>query len=260
MKDKMSDYKKEHKMLVNEMKDKHKDVRDHQGYNRFCEMSDDERALAIDDLEKLEKISEWCDMTPEERDDFKKEHHDIAMEFKEKHHDALDRMKEKHDLSPRLKEMIMTKYDISDERLDQIKMKYKEKYGELTDEKKSELEIKFKDHMSSIKVKMSDEHKSAIHDRLAEMKIFKAELREKSSEMIDEEKQELRAQFIEKAKDMQLAWISPRIQMNAGVDASEIECRVGFNLVMKASNGVPMCLKADTAIKMIEKGIAVPAI
>ena len=47
--------------------------------------------------------------------------------------------------------------------------------------------------------------------------------------------------------------------MTAGVDAAEVECREGFSLVMKASNGVPMCLKADTALKMIEKGIAVPA-
>jgi hypothetical protein len=169
-------------------------------------------------------------------------------------------MKEKHDLSPRLKEMIMEKHDIYDERLEEIKMKYVEKYGDLTDEKKSELTMNFKDHMSSIKVKMSDEHKSAIHDRLAEMKVFKAELREKSSEMNDEEKQELRAQFIEEAKNMQLAWISPRVQMNAGVDVSDIECREGFSLVMKASNGVPICLKADSALKMIEKGIAVPAI
>jgi len=30
-------------------------------------------------------------------------------------------------------------------------------------------------------------------------------------------------------------------------------------LVMKASNGVPICLKADTALRMIDKGIAVPA-
>jgi hypothetical protein len=59
---------------------------------------------------------------------------------------------------------------------------------------------------------------------------------------------------------MQLAWISPRHQMNAGVDAAEIECREGFSLVMKESNGVAMCLKADTALKMIERGIAVPAI
>ena len=69
----------------------------------------------------------------------------------------------------------------------------------------------------------------------------------------------LREQFIEKAKEMQLAWISPRVQMNAGVDASEIECREGYSLVMKESNGVPMCLTADTALRMIEKGIAVPA-
>jgi len=28
---------------------------------------------------------------------------------------------------------------------------------------------------------------------------------------------------------------------------------------MKASNGMPMCLKSNTALKLIEKGIAVPA-
>jgi len=28
---------------------------------------------------------------------------------------------------------------------------------------------------------------------------------------------------------------------------------------MKASNGVAMCLKADTALKMIDRGLAVPA-
>ena len=108
-------------------------------------------------------------------------------------------------------------------------------------------------------VKISDERKSAIHDRLAEMKAFKADLREKSSDLTVEEKQELRAQFIEKAKDMQLAWINPRVQMTAGIDAAEVECREGFSLVMKASNGVAMCLKADTALKMIDRGQVVPA-
>ena len=77
--------------------------------------------------------------------------------------------------------------------------------------------------------------------------------------MTDEEKQELGAEFIEKAKSMQLAWISPRTQMTAGVDSAEVECREGFSLVMKASNGVAMCLKADTAFKMIDRGLVVPA-
>ena len=43
--------------------------------------------------------------------------------------------------------------------------------------------------------------------------------------MTDKEKQELRSEFIERAKDMQLAWINPRVQMTAGVDAAEVECR-----------------------------------
>jgi len=111
-----------------------------------------------------------------------------------------------------------------------------------------------------MKIEMSDERKSAIHDRVAEMKAFKIDLRERSSELSDKEKQGLRAEFIEKAKDIRLAWISPRHQMNAGIDAAEIECREGFSLLMKESNGAAMCLKADTALKMIERGIAVPAI
>jgi len=136
------------------------------------------------------------------------------------------------DMSPRLKAMIMEKHDISDERMDEIKMKFKEKHGDWTDAKKSDLKMKFKDHMKKIKHNLTDEQKSDIHDRIAEMKAFKADLRERASEMTDEEK---------------------------GLDAADVECREGFSLVMKASNGVAMCLKANTALKMIDRGIAVPA-
>jgi len=248
----MTDFKKQTKMLVDGIKDKHKE------YSRYCEMAEEERAASIDSLEKLERISEWCDMTPEERKDYKKELDDTAKDLKEKRHDALERMKNS-DLSPRLRAMIMEKQDISDDRMDEIKMKFKEKHGDKSDKKRDEIKMKFKNHMATIKIKMSDERKSAIHDRIAEMKAFKAELHDRATDMTDEEKQALRAEFIEKAKDMQLAWISPRHQMHAGVDATEIECREGFSHVLKASNGMAMCLKAHTALKMIDKGYAVPA-
>ena len=258
MTDKMTDFKKEHMMNVDEMQIMHKEIRDQKDYSRYCDMTDEKRAMSIDDNAKLERISEWCAMTLEERADFMMKHRDAAMDFKEKRQAALERMKEKQDLSPRLRTMIMEKHDISDDRMDEIKMKYKEKYGDFTDQKRTDLKIEFDKHMALVKIKMSDERKSAIHDRVAEMKVFKAELRE-NSDMTDEEKQGLRAEFIEKAKDMQLAWISPRHQMHAGIDAADIECREGFSHVMKASNGVAMCLKADTALKMIDRGIAVPA-
>jgi len=260
-------------MLKDHMKDKMMDKKSHMDYDRLCALSESDLAAEIDDSEKLDRISDWCEMTPEEREDYKKEHYDDS----DKKHDfdgmsdmAKDRMsdvaKDKlhdkmkmSDKSDRLKAMIMDKRDISDERYEEIKMKFKEKHGDLTDERKSELKMKYKSHMASMKFEMTDERKSMIHDRLAEMKAFKAELREKSTDMTDEQKQELREEFIENAKDLQLAWITPRTQMTAGVDAAEVECREGFSLVMKASNGVAMCLKADTALEMIDRGIVVPA-
>ncbi len=252
-------YIAEHKMLVDKMQEKHQDIRDHKAeYQRFCQMTEDELAAEITDAEKLAKISEWCAMTPEQRDVYKKEHYNTAMDFKEKHRDALERMKEKHDLPPRIREMIMST-DISPERMDELRAKYQERHGELSDEKRQELKMKFKDHISIMSSKLTDEQKADIKARHAEMKALKAELREKSSTLTDEEKQELRAEFIEKAKSMQLAWISPRQQVTAGIDAEEIECREGFSLVMKTSNGLPMCVKADSALRMIENGFAVPA-
>ncbi|MDH3342073.1 MAG: ABC transporter substrate-binding protein [Nitrosopumilus sp.] len=261
--------------LHDSMKDKMMDKKSHMDYERLCTLDDSELEAEIDDSEKLDRISDWCEMTPEEREDYKKEHH-YAKDDKKHDFDGMsdmvkDRMsdvaKDKlyenkmkmSDKSDRLKAMIMDKRDISDERYDEIRMKYEEKHGDLV-EKKTELKMKFYNHMKTMKYNISDERKSDIHDRLAEMKAFKSELREKSSELTDEEKQQLREDFIEQAKDMQLAWISPRTQMTAGIDAAEVQCREGFNLVMKASNGVAMCLKADTALKMIDRGIVVPAI
>ena len=110
-------------------------------------------------------------MSTDERKDYKMKHPDV---MKDK---AMDRMSDMpndkmmfSDKSPRLKAMIMTKYDISDERTDEIKIKYREKHGEMTDEKKSDLKMKYKKHMSSVKSNMSDERRSMIHDRIVEMK------------------------------------------------------------------------------------------
>jgi len=280
----------------------------HMDYDAMCSMSEADLAAKITDVAKLDKITEWCNMTPEEREEYKMKHPDVMKDkmMDKKRMDYPDSMKDKmlekctgddcpmmdgppHDFdrmsemgkekmsgvakekldnksmkfsdkSDRLKAMIMTKYDITDERMDEIKKMYREKHGDVTDEQKSDLKMKYKKHMSNQMASMSDERRSMIHDRIAEMKAFKADLRENSAEMTDEQKQELREEFIEKAQDMQLAWISPRVQMTAGVDAGEVECREGFSLVFKESNGVAMCLKADSALKMIDRGIVVPSV
>ena len=245
MKDRMTD------MKMDKVKGKHMD------YDRICALSESDRALEFDDLEKLERISNWCNMSTEEREEYKKETH--GMKGNDMKMDKVHDKVKMSDMSPRLKAMIMDKRDISDERTDEIRMKYEEKHGDI-DAKNSELKMKFKNHMATMRVDMSLEHRSAIQDRVAEMKAFKIDLRERSADLTDEEKQVLREEFVEKAKDIRLAWVSPRHQMNAGIDSAEIECREGFSLVLKESNGKAMCLKADTALKMIDRGIAVPAI
>ena len=256
----MDEFKEEHKIMIREMQEIHKEISEHKTeYERFCKMSEEERALNIDDAERLTKISEWCNMTPEERDAFKKEHHDAAMDFKEKHHDALERMKEKKDLSHRLKDLILDDGDL-DEELSELKEKLKEKSREY-ENKKSELKEKFREHKLELKFRFSElteQHKSAIIERHQEMKEFKQDLFMRSDSLTIEQKQELRAEFIEKAKDMKLAWITPRDQISAGIEPDQIECREGFSLVMKNSNGLPMCVKTHSAVKMIEKGYAVP--
>ena len=269
----------EHMAIIKEHMDKM-----YMDYDRFCAMTDSDLAAATFDRDFVDRASKWCDMTPDERDEYMMKHHDdIKDKVTDKMHDKLsdmpfdrmsdvakDRMSDvakdklhdkmmKLDDSHRLKAMIKSKYDVSDDRIDEIKMKYREKYGNKSDKMIMEIKMKYKDHMSKMQFQMTDERKAEIHDRLAEMKAFKDELREKSSDLTDEEKQQLREDFIEKAKDLQLAWITPHTQMVAGIDATDVECREGFSLVMKASNGVAMCLKADTALKMIDRGIVVPA-
>ena len=180
-----------------------------QYYHDMCDSDESGSVTGSGNSQVIDGVSDWCNMMSEKRAKHASGTHDS---LNEKSHDKM----KMSDVSPSLKAMIMDKHGISDERRDELKMKYIEKHGDLTDKKQSELIVKFKDHIKTMKHKISDERKSDIHDRLAEMKAFKAELHEKSSEMTDEEKQQFREAFIEKAKDMQLAWILPHIQMTAG--------------------------------------------
>ena len=91
-----------------------------------------------------------------------------------------------------------------------------------------------------------------------ELRDFKHSLRDNS--MSDSEKQEIRDQFMEKAKEFSMTWISPRHQVAAGIDSNMVECRENFVLVMKTSNASPICVKETTAEKLIERGIVISSI
>ncbi len=58
------------------------------------------------------------------------------------------------------------------------------------------------------------------------------------------------------ASAMGLSKMSPRAQMNQGVDSAEVKCRQGFELVMKNSNGSAACVKSQSVEKLIQRGWA----
>ena len=49
------------------MHDKMSDKKHHMNYDRLCAMAESDRAAEITDVAKLDRINNWCDMTPDER-------------------------------------------------------------------------------------------------------------------------------------------------------------------------------------------------
>jgi plastocyanin len=58
------------------------------------------------------------------------------------------------------------------------------------------------------------------------------------------------------ASAMGLSKMSPRAQMNQGVDSADVQCRQGFELVMKNSNGSAACVNSQSVEKLIQRGWA----
>ena len=47
--------------------------------------------------------------------------------------------------------------------------------------------------------------------------------------------------------------MTPRAQMLAGISANQVMCKEGLNLVFKTTDGSPICVKASTVYKLIER-------
>jgi len=47
--------------------------------------------------------------------------------------------------------------------------------------------------------------------------------------------------------------MSPKAQMLAGLSANQVMCKEGLNLVFKSTDGSPVCVKASTVYKLIER-------
>lgn len=48
--------------------------------------------------------------------------------------------------------------------------------------------------------------------------------------------------------------MSPRMQVLQGVLPSDVNCKSGFDLIFKTSNNMPLCVKPETAKRLVERG------
>jgi len=224
--------------------------------DRYCEMSEEDKAALIEKYpmasDHQEKMTEYCMLEDEDRDAFIVEFMDS---IKDKMSEYKDSMRDK-----------MSEYK------DSMRDKMSEKKGSMmnkTSDHRDTMKGQISDHKDSMKSDnksriilrastLTDVQKVDIRAMHSELRDFKHSLRDKSINDLD--KQEIRDQFMEKAKEFAMTWISPRHQVAAGIDAQQVECRENFQLVMKTSNASPMCVKDTTAEKLIERGIAIYAI
>jgi len=58
------------------------------------------------------------------------------------------------------------------------------------------------------------------------------------------------------ASTMALSKMSPKAQMKHGVASGDVTCRVGFELVMKNSDGSAACINSHSVEKLIQRGWA----
>ena len=268
--DVMMDFKEKHLDSVDKMKFGHEFVRDFDmRIATLCEMSEEELQRLMQNNEFLreyhERIAEYCNMSEEEREEYRMTHQDMMEDYSEDFGQIRDRMMDsKKDMKM---QKMMRNFDVTAERHDEIRDKFKEKHSDLTNEQRDELTQKIKTkygnyYEQKIKMRhdaMSDLHKDQIIKRHAEMKEFKSELRLKYNDMTEDERAQFQAEFRDKVSDKRFSWISPHKQMQAGISVDQIECREGLNLVLHASSGKAMCLKSSTAERMIDREIAVPA-
>ncbi len=260
--DKMAEYcsldESEREAYIEEHKDEYKkhDYNIREKLDKFCEMTEEDKAAFIEKYpmasEYQDKMAEYCSLEDVGRDAFIDEFKDS---IKDKMSGYKDSMKDKG-------------YDYKDS----MKDKMSERSGSMMDktsEHRDTIKDQISDHKDSMKSEnkyptvlrastLTDEQKVDIRAMHSELRDFKHSLRDKS--INDSDKQELRDQFMEKAKEFAMTWISPRHQTAAGIDAQSVECREDFKLVMKTSNSSPMCVKDTTAEKLIDRGIVIYAI
>ncbi len=260
--DKMTEYcsldESEREAFIEEHEDEYKkhDYNMREKIDKFCEMSEEDRATHLERYQKSEEhlteMKEYCTLDDAGKDAFIDKFKDYMMNKTSDHKDYM--MNKTSDHRDYMKDKMCESKDGMECKMD----KHKDSMGDKTSDHRDSMTSDRKPHTVLKASTLTDEQKNDVRAMHSELRDMKHSLRDKSVD--DDTKQSIRNQFMEKAKEFSMTWLSPRHQVAAGIDAQMVECREGFTLVMKTSNASPICVKETTAEKLIERGIAISAI
>ena len=251
---------------------------------KYCSMSDEEKATFVEEHEKNEeqqaKMNEYCSLDESEREAFIEEHEDeykmnrayIAREKMDNFCEMTDEERANHFSEYGKSEEHLAEMEeycsLDDSGRDAFIAEHKDAMKEKTSEHKDAMKEKTSEHKDAMKEKTSEhkyqvlraskltsDQKNEIKTMHLELREFKHSLRDKS--VSDSEKELIREQFMEKAKEFSMTWLAPRYQLAAGIDSDMVECREGFELVMKTSNASPLCVKESSVETLVKRGIVI---
>jgi len=145
--------------------------------------------------------------------------------------------------------------------------KLKERFSNLSDDRKAKLHDKM-EAMKERRANMSDENKENMKAKFSEMTPDEKESaiqsirenrqaeREVRQNMTPEERKAHIDEFRDNAAESRESRVSPYEQISMGADIADIICAEGRELVIKVSDGMPRCIKYDTAATLVDRGVA----
>ena len=240
---------------------------------KYCSMNDEEKAAFIEEHDKDEdhqtKMDEYCSLDESQRKAFLDDHED---EYKMEHdYNAREKMDSFCEMSDEEKAAHISEHGKGEEHLAEMEQycslddsgkdafiaEHKDSMKEMTSEHKDSMKEMTSEHKYQVlrASKLTEEQKSEIKAMHLELRDFKHSLRDNS--VSDSEKETIREQFMEKAKEFSMTWLSPRHQIAAGIDSEMVECREGFELVLKTSNASPLCVKESSVDTLVKRGIVI---
>ena len=237
------------------------DVEDY--LDRYCLMSVEEKEQFVNDYPKFsdhqDDLEKYCSLDESQREEYLAEH-EYRIENSKNTRKQLDSFCE---MSSEEKTRHLEKFGKNDDHLPDMEV-----YCSLDDAGKDAFISEHKDTMKETisehkyqilrASKLTEEQKQDIQSMRSDLRELKISLRDKS--ISDSDKETMREQFLEKTKEFSLTWLSPRHQIAAGIGSEDIECREGFELVLKTSNASPLCVKESSVDKLVKRGIAISTI